>query len=31
MDQIEFNGFYDRAMYVLSQRLGIDPEALLNG
>jgi hypothetical protein len=31
MDQIEFNGFYDRAMYVLSQRLGIDVEALLNG
>lgn len=30
MDQIKFNLFYERAMMVLGERLGIDPEALLD-
>lgn len=31
MSQIKFNIFYDRALFVLSEKLGYDPEALLDG
>lgn len=30
MDQIRFAAFYDRALWLLSERLGVDPEALLD-
>lgn len=30
MDQLKFNRFYDRALYLWSERLGIDAETLLN-
>lgn len=29
MDQIKFANFYDRALYLWSQRIGCDPETLL--
>lgn len=31
MDQIKFASFYDRALWLLSERLGIDPVELLDG
>jgi hypothetical protein len=31
MDQIHFKNFYDRAMWLLSERIGMSPEELLDG
>ena len=30
MDQVRFNRFYDRALFLWSERIGTDPETLLN-
>jgi hypothetical protein len=30
MDQLRFKNFYDRAIWLLSERLGVDPEALID-
>lgn len=29
MDQVQFANFYDRAMFIIAQRVGFDPEELL--
>lgn len=31
LDQVRFSAFYDRAIWLLSEHIGIDPESLLTG